>query len=239
MPEIDIGALGRWASGTRHVLRQRTRVIQLLDAAERAGVTPIPARRLHAYAYLADVLSPVWNLQPFEGKILKLRHGPHYPDLQQELDRLVVMGLVLVSELQYVSREGAGPLVDADYAINFESPHLENLLAALGARTLEQSLDPNDFKVHAFLVELACAIATLPDEQVDQAASLDATYADDRIDYKNIVDFGNWSTDTRRDNLSVATAERFHRFLPGRSKLSGGEKLYLYASFLGRRMHGA
>ncbi len=199
----------------------------------------MPARRLHAYAYLADVLSPVWDLQSFDGKILKVKNGPHYPDLQRELDRMVVLGLVTVSGLRYVAVAGAGPLVDADYAVNFGSTHLEPILAAVGARGREQSLDPRDCDIHLFLVELACAIATIPNDQIDSAASVDATYADDRIDYSNVVDFGDWSTNLRRDNLSVAAADRFNRFLPGREQLSAGEKLYLYASFLARRMHGA
>src|SRR5712692_8501575 len=120
MNEVDLAQLKAWGRANREALRQRIRVIQLLEAAERAGITPIPARRLHAYAYLADVLSPVWDLQPFDGKVLKVKHGPHYPDLQRELDRLVVLGLVSASRLRYVARAKSGPLVDADYAINFE-----------------------------------------------------------------------------------------------------------------------
>jgi hypothetical protein len=239
MNEVDPAQLESWGETNREVLRQRVRVVQLLEAAERAGITPIPARRLHAYAYLADVLSPVWDLQPFDGKVLKVEHGPHYPDLQREVDRLVVMGLVTASRLRYVSRAKSGPLVDADYGINFESSYLQPILSAIGARGADQALDFRDSEIHTFLVELACAIATVPDDEIDSAASVDATYADDRIDYSNVVDFGNWSTNALQDNLSVAVTERFHRFLPGRAQLSAGEKLYLYASFLGRRMNGA
>jgi hypothetical protein len=238
MADVELMKLHQWSATVRATMRQRIRVMQLLEAAERAGITPIPARRLHAYAYLADVLSPVWELQSFDGKILKIKDGPHYPDLQRELDQTVILGLVTVSSLRYVANGKHGPLVDADYAINFKSPYLEEILAAIGARGAEQALDPPDFKIHAFLVELACAIATLPDDQIVSAASVDATYADDRVDYSNVVDFGEWSTDLRRDNLSLAAAERFHKFLPGKEQLSAGEKLYLYASFLGRRMHG-
>ena len=239
MDELDPAPLETWGNANREALRQRVRMVQLLEAAERAGVTPIPARRLHAYAYLADVLSPVWDLQPFDGKVLKVKHGPHYPDLQREIDRLVVMGLITASRLRYVSRAKSGPLVDADYSINFESSYLQPILSAIGARSADEALDFRDTEIHTFLVELACAIATVPDDEIDSAASVDATYADDRIDYSNVVDFGNWSTNALKDNLSLAVTERFHRFLPGRAQLSAGEKLYLYASFLGRRMNGA
>ncbi len=82
----------------------RAAVMLLLDAAERAAVTPLASPRLHAFAYLSDVLSPVWDLPAFDGKILKIDGGPHYPDLQEELDHLVVLGLVEVSDLEYVGR---------------------------------------------------------------------------------------------------------------------------------------
>jgi hypothetical protein len=235
MGDADLAQLEAWGGTNRETLGQRIRVIQLLEAAERAGITPMPARRLHAFAYLADVLSPVWNLQPFDGQVFKVKHGPHYPDLQREVDRLVIMGLVTVSGLRYVSRTKSGPLIDGEYSINFESAYLEPILSAIGTRGANKSLDPRDSDIHAFLVELACAIATVPDEQIDSAASVDATYADERIGYSNVVDFGSWSS----NNLSLAVTERFEKFLPGKATLSAGERLYLYASFLGRRINGA
>ena len=239
MAPINPEELVRWKAKAKGVLKQRARVIQLLNAAERVGIAPMPGRRLHAFAYLADVLSPVWNLQAFDGKILKIEGGPHYPDLQEELDRLAVLGVVLVSRLQYDSLSQSGPRINAWYAINFQSPHLEALLAALGAREAEQAIDPEDSSLDGFLVDLAGALGTLQEDQVDTAASLDATYSDTRIDYTNVVDFGSWSTDIQTDNLSLRVTERFRRFMPERAQLSAGERLYLYASFLGRRAIGS
>ena len=62
----------------RHLarLKRRCRVLLLLDAAEQVGIAPLPSARLHAFAYLADVLSPVWKLVPFDGKIYKSDGGP-------------------------------------------------------------------------------------------------------------------------------------------------------------------
>lgn len=56
-------------------VRRRARLLLLLDAAERAGITPLASARLHAFAYLADVLSPVWDLVAFDGKIYKSEGG--------------------------------------------------------------------------------------------------------------------------------------------------------------------
>jgi len=219
-----------------HTMRQRCRVIALLDAAERVGISPMRAERLHAFAYLADVLSPVWHLPAFDGKILKIEGGPHYPDFQREIDRLVVAGLLEISEISYLARPDEGARIDGLYALNFQSPFLQQILAALGARESELALDPRDCEVQAFLVDLAGALATVPDDEIGAAATLDATYADERFTPSSVIDFGEWSTDIHVDNLSLRTVDQFNKFLPQSANLPSGEKLYLYASFLGRRI---
>ncbi len=109
----------------RHLakLKQRCRVLLLLDAAEQVGIAPLPSARLHAFAYLADVLSPVWNLVPFDGKVYKSDGGPRYPDLQDEVDSLVVLGLVQVRDLSYELRDDGARIVGS-YGLNFDSSHL-------------------------------------------------------------------------------------------------------------------
>lgn len=225
------------AADPLQVLRQRARVLQLVDAAEHAGITPIRSQKLHAFAYLADVLSPVWNLPSFDGKILKIEGGPHYPDLQKEMDRLVVLGLLQISNMRYIERGSDGARLDAYYALDFESPHLSSILDALGARAVERAFDLRDAKVHSFLVDLAGALATVKDADLDEAATVDVTYADERFDYSNIVDFGEWTENSYEDNLSLRTVSNFNRFVPDDFGLSGGQKLYMYASLLGRRMN--
>ena len=89
-------------------VKQQCRILLLLDAAERVGIVPLASERLHAFTYLADVLSPVWGLAPFDGKIYKSEGGPHFPDIQEELDHLVVLGLVEVSNLRYEPRAHEG-----------------------------------------------------------------------------------------------------------------------------------
>jgi hypothetical protein len=219
------------------IMRRRVRIVQMLDAAERLGVAPLRAARLHGFAYLADVLSPVWHLPAFDGKVLKIEGGPHYPDLQYEIDRLVVLGILAISSLAYIPRPDGGARIDGLYSLNFDSPDLCQILDAIGARRPESALDPRDCEVYSFLVDLAGALATVPDEEIKTAATVDATYADERIDVTNVIDFGSWTTDVYSDNLSLRTVERFRHFLPSDAKLSDGEKLYLYASFLGGRVH--
>lgn len=218
-------------------VRRRSRLIALLDAAERAAITPLGSSRLHALAYLADVLSPVWGLPAFDGKILRIDGGPHYPDLQEELDHLVVLGLVEVSDLAYVGRGVAGARLEGSYSLDFSSPKLRPLLAALGAEAGQPALDPEDLRVHAFLVELAGALATLPGDQIDRVTTSDVTYQSEGLG-ENVIDFAAWTDNPWRDNPTWRTTERFEEFLPEESGLTGGEKLYLYAAYLGRVVNG-
>ena len=225
--------------GDRHLarLRRRCRVLLLLDAAEQAGIAPLRSARLHAFAYLADVLSPVWKLVPFEGKVYKSAGGPRYPDLQDEIDSLVVLGLIQTRDLVYEPRAGGGARISGSYGLTFASKHLESILRALGARSVEEAIDPEDRKLHAYLVELAGALATLPDDEIESATGVDVTYRA-RAELNNVVDFAEWVDDKWEANPSWRAAERFEAFLPAESKMLSGEKLYLYAAYLGRAMHG-
>ena len=110
-----LGALGRKPKGLiveefadsvdYDGLRRRVRLLMLLDGAERAGIAPIRLRHLHTYAYLSNVLAPVWNTRVFDGRLLKRRGGPFYPSLQHDLDRLVGLGLVIITNLGHIIDE--------------------------------------------------------------------------------------------------------------------------------------
>jgi hypothetical protein len=151
---------------------------------------------------------------------------------------MVALGLVQISGLRFVDRGVAGARIDGFYALNFASPQLPSLLKALGCEGAAEAIDPGDADVHAFLVELAGALATLPDDQIDVAAGVDVTYGAAK-NLNNVVDFADWAEDKWQANASWRAAERFHAFLPKDASLSAGEKLYLYATYLGRAMHAA
>lgn len=215
-------------------LRRRARVLLLVHAAERAGVAPIETERLHALAYLADILSPVWGLAALDKFVLKEVGGPYYPELQREADRLVVLGLLEVSSIEYVDRPQEGARIVGKYGLRFASEHLDALLDALGARDAKAALDPADVEIHKYLTELAGALARLPHDEIDKAAAVDVTYSNSDIDTNNLV----YVTPVAGQNASVMTTGRFADFLPSGAHLTSGEKLYLYATYLGRRLHG-
>ena len=203
----------------------------LLEAAEQAGIAPIRSPHLHAFAYLADVLSPISEISPFDGKIYKSPGGPRYPDMQLELDRLVVMGLVQVRELHFENRADHGARISGSYGLNFGREGLKEILGALGAGDAEEAIVPSDRDLHVYLVNLAGALATLPGNQIDAASDVDVTYQN-RAGLYNVVDFAEWVEDTWEANPSWQVAERFEVFIPEASELQSDEKLYLYATYL-------
>jgi hypothetical protein len=65
----------------------KSRALLMLAALERAGVSPVETDQLHAFAFFANVLSPLWSLAPLQGAVLKREAGPFYKELQEALDR--------------------------------------------------------------------------------------------------------------------------------------------------------
>lgn len=207
--------------------KSRVRLVQLLYAAEHAALAPIALDKLHAFAFLADVLSPVWGLRPFEDRIGRTGRPPYYPDLQAQLDLLVGMGLVEPSELSY-RHDGAddGARFAASYALRFGSAHLDALDCALQA-------DQQSASEQRFLNALAEALASLPDEEIAKAASQDLVYQRSGPDTEDYVDLN------RRNGLSrtARAVASFDQAFPG-TKLTPARRLYMYANYLGRRAHG-
>ena len=208
----------------------------LLCALERVGIAPVSMSRLHGFAYLADVLSPVWGFIPYDGTVLKITEGPHYADLQRELDHLVILGLVSVLNLKYVQVGKEGARIDGQYQLRFEAMTLPKILNDLGATPDADPLDPRDKIRSEYLTELAGALAVLPDDEIDTAARFDATYSDEALSTSNVIELDR-SFDRGLPNKSVGVTNRFEDFMPETSSLSPGEKVYLYASYLNRKIH--
>lgn len=206
------------------VLRRQVRVVMLLDAAEAAGLVPLKILRLHAFAYLSNVLAPVWDMAVLNGKILKRRGGPFYPDLQHDLDRLVGLGVVVISGVGHVQDEAKRWRLEGAYRLNrqFADP----ILSALGDY-------PEERQLGTFIVELAYALSALSDDELDRAVSEDATYSDPMVTVDNVIDFADW----REHNYSANAAEKFDRVIRG-GNATPGEKLHLYVRHIHRRING-
>lgn len=197
--------------------------MMLLDAAEAAGLAPIKILRLHAFAYLSNVLAPVWDMPVLDGRVLKRRGGPFYPALQQDLDRLVGMGVATISGVSHVQDESKRWRLEGSYRLH--RPFADPILTTL-------SLFPEESRLGAFVLELGYALSGLSDHELDIAVSQDATYSDPLVTVDNVIDFDGY-----RENYSVNAAERFDRVVPG-GHATPGEKLHLYVRHMHRRING-
>lgn len=205
-------------------LRRRVRLVMLLDAAENAGLVPLNILRLHAFAYLSNVLAPVWNMPILNGRVLKRHGGPFYPDLQQDLDRLVGMGVTVISGVGHVQDEAKRWRLEGAYRLNrrFADPILNSLIAF-----------PDEIRLGSFIAELAYALSALSDDEFDKAVSEDATYSNPMVTVDNVIEFADW----RSRNYTANVAEKFDHVMPG-GNASPGEKLHLYVRHLHRRING-
>ncbi|TNJ34292.1 hypothetical protein [Arenimonas terrae] len=200
-------------------LAQGHRVVGLLDALARSGVVPSPARALHELAYLANVLSPVFDLQPFDAALLKRSAGPYYPGLQAALDHLVGRGLVDALDLTYEIDD-----TDGRYRV-----HARYRLRRLAADPVLDALRQFRRDETHFLSELAAAYAGLSDEAMGVATQWDARYADADVDVNDVIDFGEWASSAKNFSRNAAMA-----FAPERT-LMPAERLYLYLDYLGQK----
>lgn len=208
-------------------IKHRVRLTQLLRAADHAALAPIDMGKLHAFAYLADILSPVWQLRPFEDVVGRTKRPPYYPDFQRELDLLVAMGLVEPSELDYKPATQESPAkFTACYALRPASSHLAPLLEALRN-------DPELTKEQDYLNSLAGALASLPDDDIAQAARLDLVYEGAGSDGEDYFELDPASA----NSLTSRAVASFDQIFP-EAHLTPSRRLYMYANYLGRRVHG-
>lgn len=206
-------------------VERKVRLVTLLRAAENAGLTPMPIRQLHTLAYLANVLAPVWHMPVMDGKLLKKQGGPFYPALQRDLDLLVGMGVVLISNLSHALDENQKWRLEGSYQLNNDIA--DKIVETIRAFKTEEL-------IATFIQELAYAISSLSDEDIGVAASQDATYSDSNVSVGNVLDFAEW----REVNYSFNAAQKFEQLIPGGGRATYGELLHLYVRHLHARLDG-
>lgn len=206
-------------------IRRRVRLVALLEASREAGIEPLPTLRLHLIAYLANVLSPVWDMPSVDGSVLKRSGGPFYPDLQNDLDRLVGIGVVRVENLRHQRIDDDRYRLDGSYRLNTElaAPILTYL-----------SVMPEEAAAARFVRELVLALSALSDEEIDRVITEDATYANPKVSNDNVIDFGEWLS----GNYSAAAAEKIGDLVPTGAAVGASEKVHLYVRHLRRRLQG-
>ncbi len=220
-------SLASWLRVEGVRIRQRIRILMLLDAADYAVISPVSVARFHTLAFLADVLSPIYHFVPIKGRILKRRAGPYFPDLQWEVDRLIGLGLVVLFDLRPVLKAKAAPL---DAVLSLERQRSAALLDLVNAEPEFQGL-------RNFFRELAGALSCIDDLDLDAATQSDVTW---EAGAKGaIIDYAEW----RAKNFSTMSAERIEEVATRAwgtrgAQLSPGAKVNLYVQYMRRAAHG-
>jgi hypothetical protein len=211
-------------------LRSIARVVTLIDAAHRAALTPISLTDFHTFAYLANVLSPVWSMKPFEARLLKLRGGPYYPVLQETIDELIGRSVLEIIEIDYVQAEDR----TGWRLLGKLSPN-----QAYFQKTIQTlSIFQEERQLQVFVQELALALGIFTEEQIAAATTQDATYSDSRVDTNEVLNFAELS----RRNSSAYAADILGRFERGSAQsnadmtASPGEQIHLYIQHMRGRL---
>lgn len=203
--------------------KEQVRILLLLEAGEIAGLVPLDVRVLHMFAYFANILAPVWDLEPLDGKLLKRETGPLYPALQKDLDRLVGLGLVLISRLGYAEDPEGHWHLQGSFRLNHE-------LAAPVISSIRSFVDETEMR--SFVVELGLALSCLPHDRLQAASDQDATYADTMTSVGSVIDFAEW----QHANFTSNSARRFGAVMPGGIHATRAELLHLYLRHLRSRL---
>jgi hypothetical protein len=198
----------------------------MLAALERAGVSPVETNQLHAFAYFANVLSPLWNLDPLQGSVLKSKEGPFYKELQNALDELIGTGAVDVVTLAYRQVDQGSRLAAT---VRIALKRADSVLTALKSM-------PDELAAGQFLQELAFVFAEIESDRSDEAVDADATYSAPTSTADRVVDFAEWKRPGEAD-YSVRAARRLQAYAPEGVTLNRAEELVLYMRLMKRKAH--
>jgi hypothetical protein len=217
-------------------LLQRTkeslRAVSLIEAAGRSSLTPIPVKRLHAFAYFADMLSPVWNLTPFDSVALKSDRAPFFARFQDQVDFLVLQGILEVEGFTY-RREAAGsPLVlSASYSIRYGDENASQLIAFIREDDdLALNLD--------YLTSLATALSRLEGDAIEAAVFGDASWEDPTVPIGDVVEITK-PVGLQADTATKAAVSLFDELKNKHIRLNPRSRLRLYAAYLVNRIEAA
>lgn len=153
------------------------RAIMLLYSSEIAGIYPLPQNIFHSLAFYSNTLSRVFNIKALDGKILKLKSGPYYPDLQKQLDYLICAGVVKIFIDSNDNKK-------ASYSIDQE----------LSKSIISQYNIIDETDEFDFIQNVVFAFSELDNIEISLSNKFDATYADVRVGYGHIIDFDEWSS---------------------------------------------
>lgn len=210
-------------------VHRRLRLVGILAAAAESGLTPLPAREVHAVAYFADALAPVWDLKVLDPRVLKQSDGPLSAPLQRELDWLVGRGVLVPFSVSHRADAEGNWRLSADYALNEE----------MAEPIVDAALDLPAFATEfQFLREVVFSMSGFGAIGISSASAADAAYGSKSVDFGNLVDVDpdDWGREGRELNPTTQVALRFGELMAPEVHLTKAEKVHLYVRELSRRL---
>jgi hypothetical protein len=189
----------------------------LTRACEKTGIYPLSLQTFHRLIYFANCLAQVYEYSPPSQLVMKQKWGPYYPNAQMDLDRLVLMGLVDISNLRW-ERSAQRTSKLADFTITESGFSLCTRLAR----------DAIWFKeAESFLFDVCSAYTSIGDETADQASESDLTYSQKGVPAGSVIVFSEESR-----NPSARGARYFEHAAPSLAIPNRQHQLRLYMKFL-------
>jgi hypothetical protein len=192
----------------------RAWVLFALDACDRAGLSPIPKDRFHRLIFLANCLAELFATTPPTKRILKYKRGPFYPDIQWQLDRLVTLQCLSLSNL-VLEPDEYGPWLRANYQIARPGIEIADRFrkTPLGASTA------------SYIDELVFAFARLNLRRLDEIPLSELNYLSS--DVGALITFEHAD-----ENLAIRKTSEFERLAPDVLQSRIREQLQLYLRYI-------
>jgi hypothetical protein len=195
-------------------LRDRIWTLFAIDACDRAGLSPIPKDRLHRLIFLANCLAELFSTTPPAKRILKYKRGPFYPDIQWQVDRLITLRCVSLSDL-LLEPDEFGPWLRANYEITSE-----------GIAIVQQfKQTPMGATAANYIDELVFAFARLDLRQLDEIPLRE-------LNYLSSGQGALISFEDAEANLAIRKTSEFERLAPEMLQNRMREQLQLYLRYI-------
>ena len=154
---------------------------------------------------------------------MRLKKGPYYPDLQTQLDWLVLCGFSSIRNIKYVYvNEIENWRLFADYEIIVDKTNkLLNDLFMLKDEKYE----------YEFIFKITIALSELSNTEISESNEIDATYSDNSIDYGNVIDYSEWVSENPSTNAIKLIHEKFSEY-----SLTDEAEISFYVRHLSRKL---
>jgi hypothetical protein len=167
----------------------KTWTLLCVAEASRMGLAPLATAQLHVLLYLANTLAPFFKVARVRGRVLKRGPYPFYPDVQREIDRLALSGVLLISRVDF----GKKGHLAAHYDITSKGRTIRDSLFVHSAEAKRISALMRELIPACFGKFLGTKTAIGP---------VDANYGNSDFLEGQVVDFSEWRDENK--NMEVA-----------------------------------